>query len=539
MRRLLLLAALLALAVPAAASAAAEWRSEQPLGPGGQRTPLGKVGDVECWQANRCVLITGGNFGMPAGVYAYDGAGWYLYSTVCGGADGRIAWAGPTEFWTISDQQAGQETSLKGPNQSLCHFKDGAVVVSYAQPLGFADSYLPMSAAACRGGDECWFGGKRLPGTVNVGAFHLYWTGFSLLTAPSLTESEPELEDPDRSVFAMAYHGGALYESVSPDSVEDEAPEPGYSPALLHRVLPGAPSEFLPVPPVAPIVYGGTGATAAQMQGFHLSEDGEGLWAVSGATSAPAEVTALRLQDDQLEQVDLEESVPTFQPADRVNGLGAEPGEGAAWVAYRPSAEVANPPARLTRIHADGTVEPPLALPLVGEGVGNKGASGPIECPQAEQCWMATESGWLFHLGADPPVDANPAMHSLITFRPRDASLPTVPPTSLPEDDSGANSEKGPTEEVLPEEQLPTPTPALVYKLTQRLIGGKVLELGFSLRKKAKVRLVARRKGAVVAQTPRKTLSKGRHSLRLRLNPDRWPTSLDLQAKEVKRKGKG
>ena len=159
------------------------WRSEQPSGPNGP-TPLGEVGDISCRQANRCLLITPGNGGMPAGIYAYDGSGWFLYSTVCGGHAGRIAWAGPTDFWTISDQQSGQGSvaaggEAEGFNRSLCHFVNGAVVASYAEPLGVGGSYLPMNAAACNGPSECWFAGERLPGTGNVGAFHLYWNGIT------------------------------------------------------------------------------------------------------------------------------------------------------------------------------------------------------------------------------------------------------------------------------------------------------------------------------------------------------------------------
>jgi hypothetical protein len=223
-RRAVALLALLA-ALAAAPGAAAEWSGwGQPIGPGGQRTLLGEVGDVECWEANRCVLITGGNGGMPAGIYAYDGAGWYLYSTVCGGSAGSIAWAGPSEFWTISDQQRGQQTGAAPAQRvSLCHFRGGEVVASYAQPVGEVDSYLPMSAAACLGPDECWFGGERLDGTVNVGAFHLYWNGFSITPVPSLVETQPSLADPGRSVVGLAYHEGDLFEGVR-TQVGDEAP---------------------------------------------------------------------------------------------------------------------------------------------------------------------------------------------------------------------------------------------------------------------------------------------------------------------------
>ena len=94
---------------PACSLAASGWHSEQPVAAGaGVPVPLGEVGDIEFWAPNRGALITGGNGGMPAGVYAYDGTGWYLYSTVCGGREGRIAWTGPDEFWTISDQRAGE-----------------------------------------------------------------------------------------------------------------------------------------------------------------------------------------------------------------------------------------------------------------------------------------------------------------------------------------------------------------------------------------------------------------------------------------------
>jgi len=42
----------------------------------------------------------------------------------------------------------------------------------------------------------------------------------------------------------------------------------------------------------------------------------------------------------------------------------------------------------------------------------------------------------------------------------------------------------------------------------------------------------------VVAKTPRLVLTKGHRSLRLALNPKRWPTHLDLKAHEIKKKKK-
>ena len=50
------------------------------------------------------------------------------------------------------------------------------------------------------------------------------------------------------------------------------------------------------------------------------------------------------------------------------------------------------------------------------------------------------------------------------------------------------------------------------------------------------MQLVARRKGKVVAKTKRYTMAKGRRSLRLPLDPKRWPTKLDLQVHAVKKR---
>jgi hypothetical protein len=515
------------------------WRSQQPQGPNG-RTYLGPVGDVECWAANRCLLITGGNTGMPAGIYAYDGSGWYLYSTVCGSSQGRIAWVGPDEFWTVSDPQAGQQsTGAKSVANSLCHFKDGAVVASYAEPNGLATSYLKMNAAACLGPEECWFGGQRLPlGAANVGAFHLYWNGLALDPVPSLTDPDPELEYPSREVTGLAYDGGKLYEGMRVQE-GDEAPGEEGEPVFLHRVLPGAPAEFEPVTPAAPLDLG-PGVDPSQLEGMRLADDGEGLWAAAGALDEqPGQLTVLRLTEGELAQLALEDPSGAFAGGDHVGGLGAEPGAAAAWVGYRLASERAQSTnsAHLALVHAGGVVEPRIDLPAEGEGVSPRGSAGPVACAGPEQCWMATSKGWLFHLGPDVTPNQDPAMHALITFRPADNSLPTVPPTSLPEDDSEANQKSN--EEPLPEGE-PDPIihrrPAIYGDIHQRLVGGRVLELSFLLRVRAHVRLLAKRSGAVVARTPRYTMDKGRRSLRLRLDPKRWPTKLDLQVHEIKKK---
>jgi hypothetical protein len=46
--------------------------------------------------------------------------------------------------------------------------------------------------------------------------------------------------------------------------------------------------------------------------------------------------------------------------------------------------------------------------------------------------------------------------------------------------------------------------------------------------------MIARRRGRIVAQTPRRRLRAGKRTLRLRLNPHRWPTALAINATPVK-----
>ena len=100
-----------------------------------------------------------------------------------GHANGRIAWAGPDEFWTVSDGRAGQASAQPAPNRRR-RWKTTRSATSpaarssrsYAQPAFEADSYQAMHGAACLGPTDCWFGGDPLP-EPQIGAFHLHWNG--------------------------------------------------------------------------------------------------------------------------------------------------------------------------------------------------------------------------------------------------------------------------------------------------------------------------------------------------------------------------
>jgi hypothetical protein len=515
-------------------ASAAEWHSEQPVTNAlGVPTPLGPIGDIEFEAPNRGVLITQGNEANPAGVYAYDGVSWHLYSTVCGGHDGRIAWEGPDSFWTISDQRMGQEVAkvagVSFEHRSLCHFVNGEVVASYAEPLGTPTSYLSLNAAACAGPNDCWFAGERLPGTTNVGAFHLHWDGSSLTAVPSLTAFQPGFNDAGRTVTSLASQGGRLYEGV--EAQEDDTPAPGESPTqpyLLHRIVSGSTSPFSPI--TTPISFG-PGVLPWELEGFRLSTDGSQLWAVAGGRSGTnASPIALRLTSSTFAQLTLQ---GVFKPGDSIGGVAAEPGSDHAWVSY--SEGGADPPARLAEIHADGTVDSPTELPSAADGIGHKGSAGPVACPAQGQCWMATETGWLFHLGGPLPQDTDPAMHVLITTRPEDNGLPFQAPDELPPDDSGAEREEKSAEPDLLPAKPPRAKPKkpIVYDVHQHL-DGSVLELSFKLRARAHVQLLGKRKRHVVAKTKRYTMGRGPHSVRLRLDPDQWPTAFAFEVHAIR-----
>lgn len=497
----LLLAALFV--APAARADETGWHSETPVAAGiGVPAPLGEVGAIAFWAPNRGVLITAGNEGMPPGVYAYDGTGWHLYSTVCGGHRGSIAWAGPDEFWTVSDyatRQSGNSFPELEETRSLCHFKDGEVVASYAEPIRTATSYLRMEAAACNGPADCWFAGEPLEEAAsNQGPFHLHWDGRGLTAVPSLTEAQPQIDDAPGTITGLAFFEGTLYETAS------EAP-------FLREASLLRPEVFAPVP----LPEGATGP-------FTLAADGGQIWAIS-----ESEPLALRSIGAGFEEIPLE------RPIGKAGGVSAvplatEPNGAAVWVGgAEENSSISR--ANVTRISASGAESVPILLPRPEEELDPKGRPWAIACPTAGQCWLATEKGWLFHLGGSLPQDTDPAMHVLITQRPADNSTPTFVPGGVPEDNSG-ESETNRREE-LKAEPFPRPRKhrAIVFKVRRKVIGNSILQLSFILRAKAHVQLLAKVHKKVVAKTPRLTLAKGPHRLRLTLDPKNWPTGLDFQ----------
>lgn len=535
----------LILALPAAAARAEGWHSAQPLPPPapegetsiGVPVALGHIGQISFWAPNRGLLITAGNETIPAGLYYYNGVFWRELSTVCGGAEGRIAWAGENDFWTISNQQTGQQSGAGGnselekANLSLCHFEPGPsgkleVVASYAEPIGVPGSYHHMFAAACSEADNCWFGGETLPAGLNSGAFHLHWNGQTVTPLPSLETVEPRLEDPPYTVRSMVFYRGHFYESVQLEQGASSSQSP------IHKIVEGSSNPFVPLivegPPAEslqaegerePFIYAGEGA-------LQFSADSTQLWAAAGSTAL------LLSPKGQFQQIRLED--PTGALAGGIAGVAAEPGGEAAWASIGGESS-STAPARVARIGAGGTVGAQDQLPEAGEGLARKGAAGAIACPAQNDCWVATSQGWLFHLGGDYPEDDDPYFEGLIAYRPPDASIPFEAPETFPEDDSGDNPPSIPPPAALPApaKAQPTAHEALFSDVKTKLVKRTTLMLTFTLATKSHVKLVALRKQRAVAATKALVLAGGRHTLRLRLRRKAWPTKLDLQVKAI------
>jgi len=565
---------------PLAESAAAEeptWRLEQPLPPRlptGQESKvpigLGRIGDIEFWAPNRGLLITAGNPpSIPPGVWAYDGQGWHQLATVCGATDGRIAWAGADEFWTVSDGRPGQAISETPPplaDNTLCRFdkaasERGEVANSYASLAFRPDSYQAMHAAGCMSPSDCWFAGDPLP-EGQIGAFQLHWDGSSLTEVPN-----PQ----GHGVRDMRLFGERLYESVRllPEDRVSES-EPPFEPSVLHLIRPAGSGEapFLSLKPGVPRYASEEFPTALDF--LHLGADEESLWGAADPVEHPpagskaGEVTIVADQSGVWSQlfgpgsdpaggnpftkfIPRGEGPPTQEEVEQerrnetVDSIALEPRAEAAWVALTSrdnSALASTAPAMVARVHVDQTVTDRQTLPTAqetAEGVGPKGVADKITCPAPNDCWLATTEGWLFHLADESnrqlPANGDPAFSTPITFRPADAGVPSILPDAPPVDDSGLLGEPPPTP-VLPEaspEVGPRATVALVSRVRVRILRGLRLELSFHLAARARVRLVAKRRRTVVASTRERTLGVGNHSLTLRLNRRRWPTSLDLK----------
>jgi len=543
---------------PALAEEVATWRLEQPKSPSaptgveGAPAPigLGHIGDIEFEAPNRGLLITAGNPPtIPAGVWEYNGMEWHELATVCGATDGRIAWAGPEEFWTVSDGRPGQIDSTTGAlppleDNTLCHFAPPhpgsplEVIASYAHPAFEVDSYQAIHAAGCIGPADCWFGGDPLPEPL-IGAFQLHWNGSSLETEPYPAEGH--------AIEGMLPFEGRLYESVR-IAPGDRVSEEQLEVPVLHRINPkGVLPRFQPERGLP--LQGGEESNSLD---FLRLTDAEGaLWAAAGeGEEGGGQVTVIRHAAGSWSQVLGPETNPTGMELFRekvVRAIAAEPGTNSVWLALDTRSDARQPSPTATavvaHVSAEGKLIEEQTLPSTAEieaGVDPKGAAAKIACPARNDCWLVTTQGWLFHL-TTPAIrsaessnpDTDPAFTGLITYRPKDQGLPQVPPDAPPPDDSGLVEEAPNYGGTFAETKAPTiessiPV-ALLTDLHSRVIHGTTLELRFHLAVKARVRLLAKRHKKLVASTPMRTFAAGNRKLLLALNRKEWPTKLSLQ----------
>ncbi len=560
------LALVVAGAIPTTATASAEnirWSgAEQPIAPGASwQIPLGSIGDIEFWAPNRGLLITAGNGPtVPAGVWAYNGVEWHELATVCGATDGRIAWAGPSEFWTVSDGRAGQANessgSLEKPppleDNTLCHFAAGQLVASYAHPAFEPDSYGAMHSAACLSPVDCWFAGDPLE-SPQIGSFHLHWNGSSLEAEPYLGEGHP-VED-------MRDYEGRLYESVRISSGDARVNREQIEQPAVHKINPeGVQPIFQPEHDLP--LYG-IGELPEALDSLHLSAADGALWGAAGAKRAEAgeagQMTVIRRAAGVWTQLIGPETPLGPILADRseetellggeaknaqVSAIAAEPGTGSAWLALTAPPGSGSPSrAVLVHLSAAGSLIEAQALPSLGEqeqGIGPKGAADKLSCPAVHDCWLATTRGWLFHLAPEHerslPTDQleDEYFTGLVTFRPPDQGLPQLPPDAPPPDDSGLVEAPpnygGAFSESQGSAAQSKVTLPLLSHMHSRLVHGSTLELRFHLAVKARIRLIAQRRRQVVASTATRTFAAGDRKLLLRLDRRRWPTKLSLQS---------
>jgi hypothetical protein len=534
---MLISALALGLSAPGSARAEASWRLEQPPPPAGAafKVPLGKPDDMEFYAPNEGLLSVEGNATIPDGLFFYNGRDWHQLATVCGGAGeaSRIAWAGPDEFWVITEPSEPRSGSGLG----LCHFKDGVVVGSYSTAFQSSDPFRPMDAAACDGPNDCWFAGigSEDPSGQRIGAFHLHWDGTNLTSS-----YQPQ----GRGVSGLTFYDGTFYESTyvgaqpgdTTDPVTLSTPEPS-GPSLIHKLVGSTFTDtgFLPYP------YEGVPAEGTEL--LSAKSDGRELWfsgggAASGDAAAkepggvvPSPPVLVHLVEPFYEQVPIETSL--FGSEDRFVDVAPVPGVVAAWVADQPYSQrgSSTDKAKVALIGADGATTLDT-LPVSGPG---RGSGQVIAATGSEEAWMATSAGWLFHYtnGSVLPEDTDPNWASTITQRPNESVAQFVSDTP-PADDSQLFAP--PPVAVEQATSLETPVPEVIpallkdIKVSRR---GLTVIVSFRLAGLADVQLIAKRHGKTIARTAKERLKAGKHSLKLSFSAKRWPTGLSFKTKAL------
>lgn len=532
-----LVALLTTMGAVASPASAATWRIEQPAPPtppaGASAppfgVPLGLVDDIKFWGPSGGVMAVHGNDVVAEGLYRFDGRSWTPLATVCGSGlafQTRIAVAAPNEFWTVSDPRReirGSVDLSPVPVSTLCHFKDGQLLASYATNAGDVDRYDRMYGAACSGPDDCWFVGQALD-PPRTGAFRLHWDGTAVRVVSGLDR---------RDIVGIAAAPDGFREVVERGAGSD----PGSPAALIRQIPLGAAGAaaitddgFVPAPP-----------PNADPQDYALrvvSGDGTRIWAAGGtAQGSPSPFTRgplLAVRETGGEFRDL--PLTDFAPGSTIRLLAAEPGTDRAW------AVVGGDPARglgdpyLAAFDTTGQIVDTSPLPDPDDPDPNARAFGTataLACSGPGDCWLGTDTGWLYHLtGAPQPAQDTASPYArLITDRPADGSSLVFVPDSAPVDDSGADlgfaSENDRPPDTSPEPVIEAPKPRAT-RVKIRALSRAAISVSFRLNRRARVRVSAYHGKKVVSRSPRRTLKKGAHAVTLKVTVARWPTRITL-----------
>jgi hypothetical protein len=524
----------LASAAPGTAHAEATWRLEQPAPPAGTpyKVPLGIPDDMQFYAPNEGLLSVEGNAVVSAGLYFWNGRSWHQLATVCGGAGeaSRIAWAGPDDFWVITEPSEPRSGSGLG----LCHFEDGEVVGSYSTPFQSPEPFRPMDAAACNGPDDCWFAGigSEDPSGQHIGAFHLHWDGTDLTSS-----YQPQ----GRGVSGLTYFDGTFYESTlvgaqpgdTSDPVTLASPEPN-GPVLIHKLV----GETFLDTSFVPYVKSGEPPEGVEL--LSAKADATNLWFSGGGAasgpdaphegSVPGPPVAVYYDEPFFVEDALDPAL--FGSEDRFVDIAPVPDTDTAWAVDQPYSlrRSTTAKAKVVLVEPGGGASVDT-VPISGPG---RGSAQLVAATGPEEAWLATSAGWLFHYtnGAVLPEDNDPNWAGTITVRPNESIEQFVSDTPPPDDSELFAPPPVAVEAKSTEVPVPEVIPALLKDVTVAR-HGLTVTVSFQLTRLADVQLVAKLRGKTIARTGDERLKAGKHSLSLRLQRKRWPSGLSFVTKEL------
>ncbi|MFA9272414.1 MAG: hypothetical protein ACEQSX_16995 [Baekduiaceae bacterium] len=584
LRIALTVAALLGAGATPAAAGQVAWRSAQPAPPPGApfSGTVGEPADLQFFAPNFGLMMVAqvspvGAFGN--GLLVFDGREWRRLSTVCGSAGGRIAIAGPREWWTATAER------LKpgGPPDTLCHFRDGAVVASYAVPATDPDNAYPaISGAACTSPSDCWFAGA-ITSRPSISSLFVRWDGASLTRVVHPTaRGIADLQAYQGRVTAGTVVGARVGESailgpegafMVPQSVNRAEPDG----ARILRTL--EPNGAVSVPAWAPRADDPDDVQATRTTQLvdirALDADGQSLWiAGRGSESATRplllgeppidfDVTfpdalapvaqrpllAVRTPGAAAPREVVWDADADIRTSEVIHDLAVIPGTSQAWLAMGDAATFprdTSAVASLARVEFAPETDGDGLVGFVRERVDLSradlliGDASKVDCPAVDDCWMVTRNGWVYHLSdPDRVVEQNtdPAIRSVISVRPADPRTPRDDPDTVPPGESAAYVAPPVEEDAPVEAQAPQEIAALFRVLgkprVRKVRGRYRIEIRIQLRRRARVQLVGRRAGKVVARTSTRTLKPGRHTLRLNVKRKRWPTALRFVTRDL------